>query len=524
MKINRKAIGIVFVDGVMIVSGVVMSYFCLFGLVNLPATFDFLEKTKILPVVFFYYHLPEYSIKAILCIRLSLAILQIVAGAMFWKTKCRKWSLYSFRFLTLFGIISAFINPFYADIVVILAIFGYVPFLYILYHPRTKELVLNEFYRNTPEPLHPTLSVLEEEGKSRGVTIISIIEILIALGWLRMALWVIPISGLSLDLSTRFPVLSFSIAISKVSALSTLIAVLAAGILTLTFNPIGRLLTMFFSLACLLMSSSVFLVDYSKTGLNQPLNFLYGIFIVVCSYIGWFLLKHPKVRGHFTQISQVNIFKKLLSAAAIIIFYFVIVWALHYAVHRFSSIFENTEIKQVAVKVNTNPATSNAKWQELSEKFLYLYKNQHYAEAEEIGKATLKLAQEAFGPEHDNVAVSLNNLSLLYVAEKKYKEAESLLERVLSINEKNLGGNDPKVATDLNNLAEAYKAQKKFTDAAFLYNRALKICEKAYGANHRQTKIARENLEVLQKEKEGYENSQNRTSQPQETRPLNSGQ
>jgi tetratricopeptide (TPR) repeat protein len=51
--------------------------------------------------------------------------------------------------------------------------------------------------------------------------------------------------------------------------------------------------------------------------------------------------------------------------------------------------------------------------------------------------------------------------------------------------EKALGPEHPNVATSLNNLAALYKAQGRYAEAEPLYRRALEIWEKALGPEHR---------------------------------------
>ncbi len=46
--------------------------------------------------------------------------------------------------------------------------------------------------------------------------------------------------------------------------------------------------------------------------------------------------------------------------------------------------------------------------------------------------------EEARGPDHTDVATSLNNLALLYYAQDQYTEAEPLYKRSLTIKEKAL--------------------------------------------------------------------------------------
>src|SRR5262249_24616018 len=120
-----------------------------------------------------------------------------------------------------------------------------------------------------------------------------------------------------------------------------------------------------------------------------------------------------------------------------------------------------------------------------------LYQDQgRYAEAERLAKRALALGEKALGPEHPDVAVGLNNLAVLYKDQGRYAEAEPLYKRALAIDEKVLGPEHPGVAIDLNNLAALYKDQGRYAEAEPLYNRALAIGEKALGPEHPRLAIA----------------------------------
>jgi tetratricopeptide (TPR) repeat protein len=107
-----------------------------------------------------------------------------------------------------------------------------------------------------------------------------------------------------------------------------------------------------------------------------------------------------------------------------------------------------------------------------------------YAEAEPPCQRALAILEKALGPEHPLVAASLNNLAGLYHAQGKYAEADPLYLRALALREKVLGPHDPDMATSLNNLGALYRAEGRYAEAEPLYQRALAIDEKALGPNH----------------------------------------
>ena len=127
-----------------------------------------------------------------------------------------------------------------------------------------------------------------------------------------------------------------------------------------------------------------------------------------------------------------------------------------------------------------------------------LYKTQgKYAEALSLYQRALKIREKALGPEHPDVATTLNGLANLYYDQGKYAEAEPLYQRALTIREKALGPDHPDVADSLNNLADLYYVQGKYAEAEPLYQRALTIMEKALGPEHPDVANSLNNLALL---------------------------
>ncbi len=75
-------------------------------------------------------------------------------------------------------------------------------------------------------------------------------------------------------------------------------------------------------------------------------------------------------------------------------------------------------------------------WEELNAKVAVLYQQGRYLEASNVAEEALKVAEETFGPNHINVALSLDNLAVLYQDQGKYAEAEPLFKRAMEIEEK----------------------------------------------------------------------------------------
>ena len=101
-------------------------------------------------------------------------------------------------------------------------------------------------------------------------------------------------------------------------------------------------------------------------------------------------------------------------------------------------------------------------------------------EAIPLAERALTIRENALGPEHQDVAASLNNLAMLYSdMVGDHSRAEPLYQRSLAIKEKALGPEHPDVALRLNNLARLYIAMGDYGRAEPLYQRSLSIIEKA---------------------------------------------
>jgi tetratricopeptide (TPR) repeat protein len=103
------------------------------------------------------------------------------------------------------------------------------------------------------------------------------------------------------------------------------------------------------------------------------------------------------------------------------------------------------------------------------------YESGAYSAAEKPLRRSLMINEKALGPDHPDVAASLNNLALLYYAQGKYGEAEPLYKRSLVMFEKALGPDHPHVAIVCKNMAELYRKIGKKEEADKLEERAGKI-------------------------------------------------
>ena len=92
----------------------------------------------------------------------------------------------------------------------------------------------------------------------------------------------------------------------------------------------------------------------------------------------------------------------------------------------------------------------------------YHYRQGRYADAERLYKESLALDEKNLGPDHPDVATTLNNLALVYKTQGRYTDAEPLYKRALTMLENKLGAENPSVATSLSNLALLSQSQGKY--------------------------------------------------------------
>ena len=154
-----------------------------------------------------------------------------------------------------------------------------------------------------------------------------------------------------------------------------------------------------------------------------------------------------------------------------------------------------TYYRQAAAVVPQEEALTQAEY--LNAEGMAWYAAGQYVDAQTPLEHTLSLREKILGPEHSDVATSLNNLAALYYAQGRYADAEPLYQRALAIREKVFGPEHPDVATSLNNLAMLYRAQGRYAEAEPLYQRALAIWEKVLGPEHPDVATSLNNLALL---------------------------
>lgn len=112
---------------------------------------------------------------------------------------------------------------------------------------------------------------------------------------------------------------------------------------------------------------------------------------------------------------------------------------------------------------------------ELVNQVFALHAQGRNSEAVDIAKEALRIAEKMCGPEHPNVAISLNNLAYLYDCQGQYAISESLYKRALKILEESLGPDHFRVGIVLNNMAACFRQTGRKQEAERLENLATQI-------------------------------------------------
>lgn len=99
----------------------------------------------------------------------------------------------------------------------------------------------------------------------------------------------------------------------------------------------------------------------------------------------------------------------------------------------------------------------------------------------------LEIFERVSGPEHPSVGTVLNNLALMYEAQRNYIKAVEMHRRSLRISEIRLGLNHPSTGVSLYNIGSLFIRARELEEAAPLLERALVIAEASQGAEHPST-------------------------------------
>ncbi len=114
----------------------------------------------------------------------------------------------------------------------------------------------------------------------------------------------------------------------------------------------------------------------------------------------------------------------------------------------------------------------------------------HLDRAIELGKRSIVMRQEVYGPDHPRLADSMNNLGSTLCDVGQYDEARTYLQRAYAIDERSIGTDNLRVARILGNLARAAEGKGELEEAQRLLERDLAVREKVMGHDHNDSRFA----------------------------------
>lgn len=127
----------------------------------------------------------------------------------------------------------------------------------------------------------------------------------------------------------------------------------------------------------------------------------------------------------------------------------------------------------------------------------FLSQNGRLDEATDVLGRAVAAEERAHGPESFHTGTALNNRALALRRLERFDEAEPLYRRVLAIFEREHGPEAIEVAGVLNNFAQVLQHTGRSGEAEPVMRRVIALFEKHFGANHPHVAIALNNLARL---------------------------
>jgi len=119
-----------------------------------------------------------------------------------------------------------------------------------------------------------------------------------------------------------------------------------------------------------------------------------------------------------------------------------------------------------------------------------------------IYQESLQICKKIYGPQHPEVADSLNNIALLLKNEGKYEEAMSLYQESLQIYKKMYGSEHPYYALSLYNIGGLVYEQGKYEESLKYFQDCYDIRCRISGANHPDTISTKAWIEKIESRKD----------------------
>ncbi|MBU0605044.1 MAG: tetratricopeptide repeat protein, partial [Candidatus Omnitrophica bacterium] len=108
----------------------------------------------------------------------------------------------------------------------------------------------------------------------------------------------------------------------------------------------------------------------------------------------------------------------------------------------------------------------NLSWEDLSKQSWELDKKGNFQEAISSARKALDAATKQFGPRHNNVLMSLNQIAAIYKSHERYSEAELYLKKALAVRTLSVGDSVSK-----QDYADVYSAMKNLYSIYIIQNK-----------------------------------------------------
>lgn len=128
----------------------------------------------------------------------------------------------------------------------------------------------------------------------------------------------------------------------------------------------------------------------------------------------------------------------------------------------------------------------------------------HYEKAKELCLEHIKLCEELYGLGSRDIALSYNNIGLVYEKQGDYAKSLDYFFKTLAIDEKILGTEHPSTATVYNNIGAVYDDQGDYSKALEYHFKALEINEKVLGSEHSSTATCYNNVGLVYCNQDNY--------------------
>ncbi len=109
----------------------------------------------------------------------------------------------------------------------------------------------------------------------------------------------------------------------------------------------------------------------------------------------------------------------------------------------------------------------------------FIYRNEHYAEAESLATVALRIDEPILGGEHPDVARLIRLRAIYLYMQGLYPESEKASMRAMSIFRKNFGVDCPEVANCMIDLAKIFYDKSEFSEAMAYFDSAMAILSKS---------------------------------------------